>query len=196
MCAKRCDRNHQKAGVPSHITGISIAPIGQFRSPTYAHKITEKYDGDRCLLTTKARYYETSKASRPRETSSSTSLIIAKTMNTLQIALTQLDPILLGEGSRGSCVVRLQKVLRLAGSYSGFVDGIFGPQTRIAIEVLQDYFEMPITGIFDSSLWYALSFDFTTPETFSEDLKRGAKYDPSQERQTKRNSTSFSLLSA
>jgi peptidoglycan hydrolase-like protein with peptidoglycan-binding domain len=97
-------------------------------------------------------------------------------MNAFEIALTQLDPILLAEGSRGRCIVILQKVLRLAGAYDGFVDGIFGPKTRAAIEVLQTYFELPATGIFDSNLWYALSFNFTEPETISADLKQAGRY--------------------
>lgn len=92
-------------------------------------------------------------------------------MNALQIALTKLDPILIAEGSRGSCVVTLQKVLRLAGVYTGFVDGIFGPRTRLAIEALQEQFELPITGIFDSNLWCALSFDFNASQSVSEDLE-------------------------
>jgi Putative peptidoglycan binding domain len=104
-----------------------------------------------------------------------------QTMNAFEIALTQLDPILLAEGSRGRCIVILQKVLRLAGSYDGFVDGIFGPKTRTAIEVLQAYFELPVTGVFDSNLWYALSCDRTAPEAISADLKRASwYYQPSQ----------------
>lgn len=102
-------------------------------------------------------------------------------MNAFKIALTQLDPILLAEGSRGRCVVTLQKVLRLAGSYDGFVDGIFGEKTRTAIEVLQAYFELPVTGIFDSNLWFALSFDFTAPEYLNKDLQQISQYyQPSQ----------------
>ncbi len=112
-------------------------------------------------------------------------------MNAFKIALTQLDPILLAEGSRGRCVVILQKVLRLAGSYDGFVDGIFGAKTRTAIEVLQAYFELPVTGIFDSNLWFALSFDFTAPEYISEDLKQIDRYyQPSQIHQPMQSSSS------
>jgi len=112
-------------------------------------------------------------------------------MNALQVALTKLDPILIAEGSRGSCVVTLQKVLRLAGSYSGFVDGIFGPQTRIAIEVLQEQFELPITGVFDSNLWCALAFDFAASEMFGKDVEQIANQERSATPKTTQNARLF-----
>ena len=92
-------------------------------------------------------------------------------MNAFKLALTQLTPILMAEGSQGRCVVNLQKVLRLTGAYTGFVDGIFGAQTRAAIEALQYYFGLSVTGIFDSNLWYALSVECTEADLASAELK-------------------------
>ncbi|MGD1903315.1 MAG: peptidoglycan-binding protein [Geitlerinemataceae cyanobacterium] len=93
-------------------------------------------------------------------------------MSTLRIALNQIDPTLMAEGSRGRRVVRLQKVLRLAGCYTGFVDGVFGAQTRRAIEILQRYYGQPITGIFDPSLWHSLSLDACYPTELIEACRR------------------------
>jgi len=93
-------------------------------------------------------------------------------MSTLRIALNQIDPIAMAEGSRGRRVVRLQKVLRLAGCYTGFVDGVFGAQTRQAIEILQHYFGLSVTGAFDANLWRALSFDASYPDELVEACRR------------------------
>ena len=53
---------------------------------------------------------------------------------------------MLAPGSRGGEVAELQRELAAAGFGPGPVDGIFGPRTRGAVERLQEYCGLAVTG--------------------------------------------------
>lgn len=65
-------------------------------------------------------------------------------------------------GSAGPSVRVIQEQLNaIAGNYPAIsrvaVDGIFGPQTRIAVETFQNIFRLPSSGIVDFPTWYRIS---------------------------------------
>ena len=65
-------------------------------------------------------------------------------------------PILMN-GSSGNAVKIVQKVLKMNGYYSGFVDGFFGPMTDVAVRHFQISKNLPQDGIVGYRTWHALS---------------------------------------
>lgn len=65
-------------------------------------------------------------------------------------------PILMN-GSSGNAVKIVQNVLKLNGYYFGFVDGFFGPMTRVAVIQFQTAKALPADGIVGPRTWHALS---------------------------------------
>ena len=68
----------------------------------------------------------------------------------------------LGEGSGGTKVRQMQEQLNvIAQAYPALpmvdADGIFGPQTKAAVEKFQSIFGLPVTGIVDYRTWYKIS---------------------------------------
>lgn len=58
---------------------------------------------------------------------------------------------------QGPAVSRVQIILQFLGVYKGKVDGLFGPQTLIAIKEWQGRVkEIEVTGIVDTDTWYSL----------------------------------------
>lgn len=65
-------------------------------------------------------------------------------------------------GSEGPNVRTIQEQLNtISNNYPAInkirVDGVFGDQTRTAVETFQRIFNLPITGIVDFATWYAIS---------------------------------------
>jgi peptidoglycan hydrolase-like protein with peptidoglycan-binding domain len=65
-------------------------------------------------------------------------------------------PILMN-GSSGNAVKIVQNVLKLNGYYFGFVDGFFGPMTKVAVIQFQTNKGLPADGIVGPKTWHALS---------------------------------------
>jgi peptidoglycan hydrolase-like protein with peptidoglycan-binding domain len=65
-------------------------------------------------------------------------------------------PILMN-GSSGSAVKTVQNVLQLNGYYFGYVDGFFGPMTKVATIQFQTSQALPADGIVGKKTWHALS---------------------------------------
>jgi len=65
-------------------------------------------------------------------------------------------PILMN-GSSGNAVKIVQNVLKLNGYYMGFVDGFFGPMTKVAVIQFQTAKGLPADGIVGPRTWHALS---------------------------------------
>jgi peptidoglycan hydrolase-like protein with peptidoglycan-binding domain len=65
-------------------------------------------------------------------------------------------PILMN-GSSGNAVKIVQNVLKLNGYYFGFVDGFFGPMTRVAVIQFQTNQGLSPDGIVGKKTWHALS---------------------------------------
>ena len=68
----------------------------------------------------------------------------------------------LGEGSGGIKVRQMQEQLNvIAQAYPALprvdADGIFGPETKAAVEKFQSIFGLPVTGIVDYRTWYKIS---------------------------------------
>ena len=68
----------------------------------------------------------------------------------------------LGEGSGGTKVRQMQEQLNvIAQAYPALpmvdADGIFGPETKAAVEKFQSIFGLPVTGIVDYRTWYKIS---------------------------------------
>lgn len=68
----------------------------------------------------------------------------------------------LQQGMSGSKVLQVQRQLnRIATNYPAIPkvaeDGIFGPNTKKAIQVFQEVFDLPASGIIDYPTWYKLS---------------------------------------
>lgn len=68
----------------------------------------------------------------------------------------------LEQGSSGSPVLQIQEQLaRISKSYPAIPtvspDGIFGSQTKNAVEAFQRIFGLPVTGIIDYRTWYKIS---------------------------------------
>jgi peptidoglycan hydrolase-like protein with peptidoglycan-binding domain len=65
-------------------------------------------------------------------------------------------------GSSGDKVRQMQDQLNvISGSYPLIpkiaADGIFGQRTKEAVEVFQEIFNLPITGVVDFATWYKIS---------------------------------------
>ncbi len=72
----------------------------------------------------------------------------------------------LSEGSRGEKVRQIQEQLdRISETYSAIprvnIDGIFGPNTRAAVEKFQEVFGLGKSGIIDYRTWYKISQIYT-----------------------------------
>lgn len=63
-----------------------------------------------------------------------------------------------GEGSQPG-IVRLQIALDRAGASTGWIDGLMGPSTEMAIAAFEEMKGLDIDGKLDEALWYALSGD-------------------------------------
>lgn len=59
-------------------------------------------------------------------------------------------------GSSGSSVNVLQEQLQLAGVFSGTVDGVFGTETELAVQTLQQRLKLEPNGIADTTVQTAL----------------------------------------
>ena len=62
----------------------------------------------------------------------------------------QYEP--LARGSRGDAVRAIQGPLKELGYYDYYVDGIFGPRTQAAVQLLQFDLDRPVTGVADAEL--------------------------------------------
>ena len=65
-------------------------------------------------------------------------------------------------GSQGPSVRTIQEQLNaISNNYSAIskqrVDGVYGDQTRTAVETFQKIFNLPVTGIVNFATWYAIS---------------------------------------
>ena len=58
----------------------------------------------------------------------------------------------LSRGSRGDAVSAIQQPLKDLGYYDYYVDGIFGPRTQAAVQLLQFDLERTVTGVADAEL--------------------------------------------
>ena len=58
----------------------------------------------------------------------------------------------LSRGSRGDAVRAIQGPLKELGYYDYYVDGIFGPRTQAAVQLLQFDLDRPVTGVADAEL--------------------------------------------
>ena len=58
----------------------------------------------------------------------------------------------LSRGSRGDAVRAIQQPLKDLGYYDYYVDGIFGPRTQAAVQLLQFDLDRPVTGVADAEL--------------------------------------------
>lgn len=67
-----------------------------------------------------------------------------------------LEKPVLGLGSSGKRVVKVQQLLRQGKFYSGFIDGYFGLDTEAAVLKLQKICQLPIDGIIDEATWQAV----------------------------------------
>ncbi len=68
----------------------------------------------------------------------------------------------LGLGATGDKVRQMQEQLaRISKSYPAIPtirpDGVYGPDTREAVEVFQSVFGLPVTGVVDYNTWYEIS---------------------------------------
>ncbi|MEG4083039.1 peptidoglycan-binding protein [Microcoleus sp. POL10_C6] len=61
------------------------------------------------------------------------------------------------KGSSGNAVKIVQNVLKINGYYFGFIDGLFGPMTDVAVRQLQLSKALPQDGIVGYRTWHALS---------------------------------------
>lgn len=65
-------------------------------------------------------------------------------------------------GSTGPNVRTIQEQLNtISNNYPAIpkqrVDGVYGDQTRVAVETFQRIFNLPVTGIVDFATWYKIS---------------------------------------
>lgn len=76
-------------------------------------------------------------------------------------------------GSTGPAVRTIQEQLNaISNNYPAInknrVDGIFGQQTRTAVEKFQDIFRLPSTGIVDFATWYKISYIYVSVTKMAE----------------------------
>jgi hypothetical protein len=79
----------------------------------------------------------------------------------------------LSVGSSGNDVRTIQQQLNsIASTYSAIprlkVDGIFGENTRLAVEAFQKIFNLPVTGAVDFATWYDISELYVAIEKLAE----------------------------
>ncbi len=88
----------------------------------------------------------------------------------------------LKEGDRSSAVRAVQvKLNRIGRNYPMMPyvnpDGYFGPETRRAVLAFQSIFNMPETGIVNSSVWYKISYIYAAVKQLSELSSEGIIFD-------------------
>jgi len=76
-------------------------------------------------------------------------------------------------GSSGSDVRAIQTQLNaISNNFPAIpkvpVDGVFGNQTREAVEVFQGIFDLPVTGIVDLATWYQISYIYVAVTRLAE----------------------------
>ena len=69
-------------------------------------------------------------------------------------AYREASPVL-QNGSLGPVVAMVQRVLKTGFSFSGAIDGIYGPQTATAIRTYQQDRSLPVTGVVNEQTWMA-----------------------------------------
>jgi peptidoglycan hydrolase-like protein with peptidoglycan-binding domain len=88
-----------------------------------------------------------------------------------QLTLTPIPPeqwVPLGPGSRGPIVVQLQRVLR-AITPTLPDDGVFGAATLASVQLIQQIWALPVTGIVDATLAQMLNILFNASSKFPPD---------------------------
>lgn len=85
------------------------------------------------------------------------SVFIIQSRSTEPIAYSQT--VLLKQGSRGNEVKTMQQKLKNWGYYTGKVDGIYGPQTRKAVEYFQRKNKLAVDGIAGKNTLAALGMN-------------------------------------
>lgn len=88
----------------------------------------------------------------------------------------------LKEGDRSSAVRAIQvKLNRIGRNYPMIPyvnpDGYFGPETRKAVLAFQSIFNMPETGIVNSSVWYKISYIYAAVKQLSELSSEGITFE-------------------
>ncbi len=68
-----------------------------------------------------------------------------------------IDMPLLKKGSTGPLVKQMQERIAIGGYYVGIIDGIFGPQTELAVKNLQQNTGLPVDGIVGDRTWFEIS---------------------------------------
>lgn len=58
---------------------------------------------------------------------------------------------------RGAAVKKLQQRLQVIGLFKGSVDGVFGPQTEIAVKALQSRYRLNADGVVGPATWKVLN---------------------------------------
>ena len=153
---------------------IAKGALGVFKrySDLTAYSLPEEYNVDGLYiegmsgqLNVYARLME--KASKPTfsfiefESEADVAAPVLRLIDTLkltgeQTASDQLKPTpqyaTLSRGSRGDAVSAIQQPLKDLGYYDYYVDGIFGPRTQTAVQLLQFDLERPVTGVADAEL--------------------------------------------
>ena len=81
----------------------------------------------------------------------------------------------LSRGSRGAAVSAIQQPLYDLGYYDYYVDGIFGPRTQYAIQMLQEDLGLPVTGVADADLQRTILSGTLPPFDPYKELARGSK---------------------
>ena len=68
-----------------------------------------------------------------------------------------------GSGARGATVAAIQRTLMNAGIFlRGGADGVFGAQTRAAVQIFQRHYGLPATGVVDTATAQAMGL-YTPP---------------------------------
>jgi peptidoglycan hydrolase-like protein with peptidoglycan-binding domain len=85
-----------------------------------------------------------------------------KTWRTLFIGA-PVDMPVLKRGSTGEFVKQIQKRIAIGGYDIGAIDGIFRPQTELAVRNLQQNTGLPVDGIVGNRTWFEISKIRTGP---------------------------------
>lgn len=72
-------------------------------------------------------------------------------------ASTEVNLPVLRLAMRGAAVKKLQQRLQVFGLFKGSVDGVFGPQTEIAVKALQSRYRLNADGVVGSATWKVLN---------------------------------------
>lgn len=70
----------------------------------------------------------------------------------MEVVTDGVPPPPLQVGSTGKDVTALQSLLKYFGFYSGKVDGIFGPATKVVVTTIQARWKLPVSGSYDQAL--------------------------------------------